>query len=441
MDMARYGGVPVTQEMQEKLAHVLQARPALAQLFRCETPVGEYASALLRDPGQPGPLRPAVGAFVVEYARRLLGGDIAARCERTFRLANTFSSADHHGPITHSLLVNGNLVYALGHDREREVQLVLSCAGVPLSNLSYPRGLYCRGRRVPLLPSRFQNSLVLRAPAADRHYFETAVARSGLGNADRAYLIRLWSEIREDGCLQSAAGYSEQVSILNVRLWREYFAVDVHVPPLVYVPLEEIVAHLIVEGHLDDEPLFRSILFDPEVRAACLEAFEGVAGAWSGDLSGSHFFWGIAEDGSSYRLRAAGDRLAGRRGAFPLTPRELSMRLRDRRIYPGLFVNYLVLMFLAGIVLVGGFNQVSVLTELRGRLAGLAQSLGLKEHARRILRLNTSGLICGPALVELGGLEPDPSRRLTRADLAAAAARPLRELLLRNLDGIHSVVS
>jgi hypothetical protein len=428
-------------DTREKLAHILRARPALAPLFECESSVREFATGLLRDPGSPGPLRPAVAAFVRDHVARLLGPDLAARCGATLHAANAFCSADHHGPISFPLLINSNLVYGAGHGPERPLQLVLSCAGVPLCNVSYPRGLYCRGRRLPFHPSRFQNCLVLRTPPAGREYFELAIDRSSLPDSDRAALRQLWASVWADERLRAARSYAEQVTVLNTLLWSRYFEDGSEPLPLVYVPMEELVTHLIVEGHLHDEPLFNALLFDAGARERCIRAFDGVGCAWTGGSAGTHFFWGVAEDSSSYPLRLDDGRLVGRKGAFALQGQELADHLRSGRIYPGVFLDYLVLMFLAGVVLAGGFNQVNVLTEMRRRLLDLTADLGLREHAARIAGLNTSGLVCGPALAAVQGIEPALGSPLRRSELAAAAERPLREVLRSNIDEIYAVVS
>jgi hypothetical protein len=63
------------------------------------------------------------------------------------------------------------------------------------------------------------------------------------------------------------------------------------------------------------------------------------------------------------------------------------------------------------------------------------------EHAARIAGLNTSGLVCGPALAAVHGIEPALGSPLRRSDLPAAAARPLREVLRSNIDEIYAVIS
>lgn len=125
----------------------------------------------------------------------------------------------------------------------------------------------------------------------------------------------LQQTLATDFKLVAASGhlsYSAQATHINALLWRNLFSVREEAPVLLYIELEQIAAHLLLQDLLDQDSLASTLLFDGDVRSVLLEQLNGVQGCWtltsrsaamagvelpSGDNGGTLFFWGVDESG------------------------------------------------------------------------------------------------------------------------------------------------
>ena len=146
-----------------------------------------------------------------------------------------------------------------------------------------------------------------------------------------------------------------------------------------------------MEQHWDEiEALLRG-LPSSEYVASLLRELNGVSGCWTGDTSGTHFFWGLDRRAALFPLRLresagaaalAGQNSLGEAVTVPLTPRALTERLRDGSLLPGLFLCFLEAHFLRDFTVFGGFYQPAYLAEMRrGLVRALRETGGYEEEA------------------------------------------------------------
>ncbi|MFQ8889578.1 MAG: hypothetical protein ACLR7Z_15770 [Bilophila wadsworthia] len=164
--------------------------------------------------------------------------------------------------------------------------------------------------------------------------------------------------------------FGEQAARVNAKLYAALFP-DAR-PVVAYLELEEIARELLI-GDLarPDSVLHRRCL-----RRSCARGWRlaGVRGCWrpcvasGGELprtagNGTAFFWGVDGRGRRHPLRLSPDNGAFEFPGFhlPLVPEAVIGALRDRNIYPGLFVSYMTLALEHGLCCHGGIFLVRYL--------------------------------------------------------------------------------
>lgn len=353
--------------------------------------------------------RADLGAAVQAYAAPLLGAAAARRAGAALVDTPVALTANHHGVDYFAQSVQGSLLFALG--AEAGVVPVLACAGVPLNNITYPRGalLYATDPdraplRLPLFPDRYKRQLVCRAPALDRTMVERAGQRlarlSAEGRVDTAAAAALATLLEEDygaAEVQALDSYSAQAVVLNRRLWRRLFAAPSRAPELAYLEFEK-VAGLLLEADLGDRhSLAWRLICRPGPRRRLLRALDGARACWrlaalqqraAGGIGpeaqggGTFLFWGLDEAGRRVALapdqEEDGEVLTGRDEAgnlwtVPLFPPDLIEGLRGGRLLPSLFTCYLVTALARGVTCAGGYYQAQYLPAMgQGVIAALS---------------------------------------------------------------------
>ncbi len=389
---------------------------------------------------------------VGNYARRLLGGKTAGLLERHFSDTPVALTGNHHGVDYQSLAVQGTILFALpkitaAPAEPSAVVPVLACGTVPLSNSSFPRGILLSRKtkvpvapaeeirtfcKLPLIPVKYSNSLVSVTGPITEEMVSNAIKRAGrlfhdgeLGESEKKSLLALLNEEYSRDDILKLAGYSDQVAVLNGRLWKRMFAPSLKekIPELAYLEMEQIVTTLLGKDLRDEESLIHNLLFDPELRNAVLPSLDGQSGCWnlrklerlstcgpeynlrSEDFRGcgTVFFWGVNARGERVPLliseNGSGPTLvgitSGRGIRVPLTPAALEEQLRERRLLPGLFTSFTTLAIARGLKCIGGFFQVDYLPAMQQGIVRALESRGLPGWAEKAGRVPTANFITG----------------------------------------------
>ena len=274
-----------------------------------------------------------LAAFRDEVAR-LLGEEIAEGATAQLGQTGFVSTADHHGPLSHPFFLNANLVQTfVNRTAGKKYVLVLPCAGVSLSNSSYPRGMTYHEkngteRRVHFLSWKYHCMPVWCAPDS----------------------------------------YSDRMVTFNHRLWQHIAQdTDIH---LIYLPQETLVARLLIRHHLDADTTLHRLLFDARTQESYTFHFDGVTGAFtSSPARGTFLFWGIKN----------GKRVALRQENLPHDPRTLAEILERREIMPSMALTFIVLSFTYGLTCAGGFKQIDYLGDMQLAWRAVLRDIGEKE--------------------------------------------------------------
>jgi len=348
--------------------------------------------------------------------------DVAHQLQHDYQV----STADHHGPIVHPFFVNSNLIYSIPFFSNPAVHrknlIVLSFASVSLNNSSEPRGIlfHCprtngelRLHRLSFFPDKMKMATVLSAPAYSQE--STQRMRSVLKEKMRDDQVhrgrfqvvdRLFDNIFEKEEILHAPRYIDQVTTMNRLLWREFFHDSQgFVPGLVTIDIESLVAQLLIAHHIHraDSAVYQ-ILFNPEWSDRAATLFDGILGAFSASEGrGSFFFWAHDAKGHRVPLYRSGNRLTNSSGTmtFALDPDHIADALRSNQIFPGMLLAFILVSFIYKVKCLGGFNQVTYLTQMKAAWGELLRSFGRAEEARRVAFVQTDALSDGLTLAYL----------------------------------------
>jgi len=329
-----------------------------------------------------------IGTFQAEVAKRL-GSDVAERAALQLQHYYYVSTADHHGPICHERLLNGNLLraatYAEKPDPLMPFLIVLSCEDVSLNNPTFPRGLqfHARGKdgvnlhRLSFLPSNSHSSPVhnFRPYTVQEVEKVKKALREKVGSGDVAsreaeQLYGLLDEVYAAPEMFECSTYADQMTRSNYLLWKKFFAhTNMPHPDLIYLGQETLVIRLIIEHHLYRNTVMNHILLDDGYDALIAQYFDGVIGAFSKQaMSGTYLFWGIVP-GTNDRVQLwkKGRVLESQDGSFrvELTPEGLHQALEEKRLMPSMLLVFMMLSFHYGLKCLGGFSQINYLTFMK----------------------------------------------------------------------------
>ncbi|MCB1853100.1 MAG: hypothetical protein KDI83_20390 [Gammaproteobacteria bacterium] len=465
-------GLRIVREQFSVLDRVLGKYGALS--------VADYVATLFETPSASLQKRSDFTVLVADMVSKVLGPEIAAAAAEQLATDPVVLTANHHGLDTFAQSLQTNLLFSMCPHRAGKmlsVVPVLACGNVPLNNLTYPRGLLVYGltgdaaqsgmMRLPLFPDKYKRRMVSRVSPFDQSMVERLQKRLETPPLSHAISPRVVGYLQQtlatDFKLVAASGhlsYSAQATHINALLWRNLFSVREEAPVLLYIELEQIAAHLLLQDLLDQDSLASTLLFDGDVRSVLLEQLNGVQGCWtltsrsaamagvelpSGDNGGTLFFWGVDESGlrvalapdisetGEWTLRGTGQK--GGSWSVPLTAVAISDELKAGRIIPSLFTSYMLLSLARGITCIGGYYQAAYLPEMqRGVVEALCASTHHNgvEKAKIVSRANTDKYLSGMQTVTVRAGD----RRTPAGFAEIAAAGGLARQHLRSMAGV-----
>ncbi len=371
---------------------ILDRKPVLKDIMieYGDSPMIEYARRHLTNPVEcVFPERaPELLEVIREEIDRLFGADIAGRAVAQMKKFYSVSTADHHGPITHSFFLNPNILCAAASVEDpasrKDFIVTFPCANVSFNNSSFPRGILYhamnKGRldmgRLAFVPAKNRQATLYGYPAYTREDvkriyqdIDRQVTEFGLSRKVMNDLRGIVAEIYDKDEIYDQKDYSDQMTLTNYALWKKFFPAGSDVPDLLYVPMENIAVSAFLKHHIDQKTILSKLIFDEDYSKIIAEIFNGVQGAFdftSG--AGTFMFWGLSE-GKNYlvSLRREGNFLVDKTGEFrvELTPASLREALEKKRIAPSMLFVFMVLVFYYGLRCLGGFSQVNYLTHMK----------------------------------------------------------------------------
>lgn len=411
----------LTTETFDRLVEAILVRKPVLRDIVIEfgtSPVIEYARRHLANPvEQVFPERaPELLEVIREEMDRLFGPDIAMRAVKQMEKFYSVSTADHHGPMTHSFFLNPNLVCAAASAEDPECQkefiITFPCANVSFNNSSFPRGIFYHAMnkdaldmgRLAFVPAKNRQATLYGSPAYTREDIKRVyqdidrqVTEFNLSRKMMTDLRNIIRDIYDQDAMYAQKDYSDQMTLTNYALWQRFFPAGSNVPDLLYVPMENIAVNVFLKHHIDQETILSKIIFNEEYSKIIAELFNGVQGAFDFESgAGTFMFWGLSE-GKNYlvSLRREGNFLVDKTGEFrvELTPSAVREALEKKRIAPSMFFVFVILAFYYGLRCVGGFSQVNYLTQMQEQWVKFLTRIHEVDDIPSVQKVQTRGFV------------------------------------------------
>lgn len=294
---------------------------------------------------------------------------------------------------------------------------VLACGSVPLDNSSYGKGLLLfetlDGRyplRVPVIPNRYNDSIVGLFPAITREMVDKALAALE-GDRYRQRLsetmLRTTRHVLEDfygkpSVLAMAsyvpAGLRHQPGDdprgPGLRLCLPGLGKDRRLPA--------------AAGPAQPDSLASLVVKDRRLRNEVYAALDGAVGCWNREAlragqwssAGTTLFWAVGERWTRIPLLDDGDALVNGRSGESIAYDAVPQALEEGRIYPALLMCFLPLLFARGVRCFGGCFQPEYLRTMRDGLALALRRAGRASLAGVVASQDPSGYLSGPMFLE-----------------------------------------
>lgn len=202
---------------------------------------------------------------------------------------------------------------------------------------------------------------------------------------------------------QSCASYREQTTVVNALLSQRYFT-D-RTPQYLWMDFEAIASELLQKDLQQEDSIPNRILFHPALRERLMKELDGVSGCWTGTSSGTHFFWGLDTHGVLFAMHLVtvkeeplltGTDSAGCVITVPFAPGPVCEQLKQRRLLPSMFLDFLETYFLRNYTVFGGYYQPTYLKYMQAGLVNTFTALGIFQEEAEIIKQKVSYSTMGP---------------------------------------------
>lgn len=300
------------------------------------------------------------------------------------------STADHHGVLTHPFFLSANYARAqcLKDTYTQHTLTTLSCAGISLSNNSFPRGyLYTdeTGTEIhmPFLSLKHKNMPVYCAPKIDKKSITRELDKIHLAQLpplQKKHIITFLKQLQNDTHLDTLADFDEQATYINYLFFK-------HIPgfadiDLFYISQESVVRELLLGYHITGDTVISQLLYNTEFHTLFKKHFNGLVGAFDTDKhTGTELFWGI-QNHTRIGLCIENGFLVSQNKtvSIALTPEALRNALQEKSLMPSMALTFIVLSFYYGVICGGGYSQVDYLGNLQNAWHGMLHDVSASVH-------------------------------------------------------------
>ena len=360
----------------------------------------------LRDPGD-------FYAGSAAHVESILGKDAARDIEEAAG-CGVISTADHHGaffcaqPFQGDYLF-GELLRKLGYGG-RHVPLH-SGSQVELGSATYARGFYTYTSEhmrmpIPVFPYKDKNRLTSHTKAVTREMIDAFYKRldetemhPGAKDAIRDMCRPMYGE----ATVPKSGAFADQTMLTGIELSKLLFR-DGEGPLQTYVELEAIATPLLREEIRDPGSLIANLLFDPRMRKCMQEVVTPEGTPVSGllfrnaDDKGRKSLLDLTPDGE-----LTGTGWHGEEFRYRADAEDLCRLLDEKRIFPGLFLIFIIIGLERGITWMGGMFQSQYLPVWQRCLVRTLEEGGLKTESELFASYECDGYISGPAFMAYEG--------------------------------------
>lgn len=398
-------------DMSEHIAFLCQQYPAISDMIENygDITINDYLSRIqhqcLDDIMPSDDLIDEIEAYFVPF----FGPEIAMQAALATKKSKCLSTANHHHFAFEYMTVQENILFGLYQQLGKEQQCVIpfiAASNLNLTNTLYPRGLLlydCNiegAMRIPLYHWKKKRECIARLEsvaeqmvfkAKDRVYKE--VKNNTISYRMGDTIIAFFDDVLLSDEVMKCKTLSDQTTIVNAMLSKRYFKdrQEMHL----YMPLETLASRLLKRDLMHEDSLPYRILFNKKLRSLLINNLEGVAGCWTEDISGTHFFWGLDSRDILFPMHLTEENgesfLSGRNSldedVFIPFRRESILECLDKHLLlPGLFLCFLEIHLLRDFTVFGGYYQPTYLKQMINGVVRTLLDLKLFEREALIIK-------------------------------------------------------
>lgn len=407
--------------MNEHIAELSRKYPAAAELLarHGDKTLRAYLGQLRHRPSPDILPSEDLLEAIQDYFTPFFGAKTAKECAAILRRSRCMTTANHHHPAFEYMTVQDTILcdqWLRLQGETGEVVPVVACANLSLTSTLYPRGMVVydctlpEGRlRLPLYSWKLRrpcvaaiggivpemvDNVLKRLPQEVRQGSITARMGDTLERFCREVLLS--EEVQRYDTLR------EQTTVINDMISQRYFT-DRR-PRYIWMPMETITARLLARDLRREGGILHQMLFSMRLRAALLRELDGVAGCWTGDTGGTHFFWGLDSRNILFPLRLreeagetvlAGQNSLGEDVTVSFTPQALTEGLLAQTLLPGIFLCFLEIHFLRDFTVFGGYYQPTYLAQMRRGMVQAMRELGGFDEEAAVIEAKGSDMTLG----------------------------------------------
>jgi hypothetical protein len=182
------------------------------------------------------------------------------------------STADHHGPLVHSFFYNSTFLETTINDKINKKYIIhLPCAGVSVSNSSYPRGFLFYDekdhlKKVSLCPISDGRKSIYALKINKKYIEKTLLSLSKDLRSKIEILLPSFSDEKT---------YEEYITFINFQLWNK---ITENKQTFITIDQESVVREFLLE-HIDADCDIKNLFFKKENLKKYLDIFDGCVGA------------------------------------------------------------------------------------------------------------------------------------------------------------------
>lgn len=284
------------------------------------------------------------------------------------------STADHGGPLCHPFFSNAFFARAdMARQENQELVFTLPCSSVSLDNSSFPRGLFFHDEnlhvvKLPLKSLRYRHESVYATKpytTDDIQHIQEKISALTLSPARKHLLRNLITNVFAPVEQYQFDTYDEQMVRANWKLTKYIQGYE----SIEYISFsqEMLVRELILQGSDTLIPL-QDMLYNKEVQKEYLEHFADIDGAHSkNNKKGTHLFWGLTNRGVRFPLYIQEDGWYRQDGTLYIRRNKEAVRvaLENNHLFPCMSLCFIVLTFIHGLGVGGGFCQINYLGDMK----------------------------------------------------------------------------
>lgn len=407
--------------MNEHIAELSRKYPAAAELLarHGDKTLRAYLGQLRHRPSPDILPSEDLLAAIQDYFTPFFGAKTAKECAAILRRSRCMTTANHHHPAFEYMTVQDTILcdqWLRLQGEQGAVVPVMACANPNLTSTLYPRGMVVydctlpEGRlRLPLYSWKLKRPCVAAIGGITPEMVDNVLKRlpqetrqGSIMPEMAAALERCCREVLLSEQVQRYDTLRQQTTAINAMLSQRYFT-D-RCPQYLWMPMETITAKLLAKDLRSDGTLLHQMLFSMRLRATLLRELDGVAGCWTGDTGGTHFFWGLDSRGIRFPLRLweeagktvlAGCSSLGEDVRVPFTPRALAEGMREQTLLPGMFLCFLEMHFLRDFTVFGGYYQPTYLAQMRRGMVQAMRELGGFDEEAAVIEAKRSDMTLG----------------------------------------------